>query len=227
MLKSLKKINLTALAFVLCLPLSKAQFEVGVMGGIFNYQGDLTDPAVSALELQTTFGAFIRYTPQRFITIRGNYIQGRLKASDLHSPNPSTRYRGFSIESNIREFTVVCEYNILGNSNENNYELGGTFFNPYIYAGLGLASNDGVPVAPPDVRPYPLPEAGAKSIVPSFPVGLGLKVQFGDHISVGLDGGVRFTFSDYLEGISKTANPKSKDLYFIGGLTFSYCFGDY
>ena len=60
-----------------------------------------------------------------------------------------------------------------------------------------------------------------------FPVGFGAKVQFGDHLSVGLDFGVRLTFSDYLDGVSRIANPKSKDYYGFGNLTLSYCFGDY
>ena len=227
MLNLLKKINLTILAFVLYLPLSKAQFEAGVKVGVCNYQGDLTDGVVADLKVQPSFGAFIRYTPQRFITLRANYMQGKLKASDLHSPNPATRYRGVVLESNIREFSIVGEFNILGNSNERNYELGGVLFNPYVYAGIGLASTDGTPVAPSDTRPYPFPEAGSKSVVPAVPVGFGTKVQFGDHFSVGLDFGVRFTFSDYLDGVSKIANPKSKDYYGFGNLTLSYCFGDY
>jgi hypothetical protein len=115
----------------------------------------------------------------------------------------------------------------LGNSNENNFEVGGVFINPYVSAGLGFVSTDGTPVAPADTRPYPFPEDGAKSVLPTFPVGLGVKAQFGDHISVGLDFGVRMTFSDYLDGVSKIANPKSKDYYSFGTLTFGYCFGDY
>lgn len=227
MLKFLKKIQLTIIAFILCLPLSKAQFEVGITGGFYNYRGDLTDPSVAKLELQPSFGAFVRYTPHRYITIRGNYLQGKLKASDLQSPNPSTRYRGVVFESTLREFSIVGEFNVLGNSNENYYELGGVFINPYVYGGIGFASNSGVPVAPADTRPYPFPEDGSKSIVPAFPVGLGLKVQFGDYLCVGVDGGVRATFSDYLDGVSKIANPKSKDFYSYAGITVSYCFGNY
>lgn len=227
MLKFFKKTVLTLFIFVLFIPLSKAQFEVGLLAGVCNYQGDLTDPTFVKLQVQPTFGAFLRYTPQRFITIRGNYIQGKLKASDLQSPTPGTRYRGVTLESTIREFSAVGEFNFLGNSNENNFELGSVLFNPYVYAGLGFVSTDGTPVAPADTRPYPFPEDGAKSVLATFPVGLGVKVQFGDHVSVGLDFGVRMTFSDYLDGVSKIANPKSKDYYSFGTLKFGYCFGDY
>ena len=227
MLKLLKKITLSVFAFMLCIPLSKAQFEADLTVGVCNYQGDLVDPALVKLEVQPSFGAFLRFTPNRFITIRGNYIQGKLKASDLQSPKPETRYRGIVFESTLREFSVVGEYNILGNSNENNFELGGVMFNPYIFAGIGLASNSGVPVAPADTRPYPFPEEGAKSVVPAFPLGIGLKVQFGESIGVGLDIGSRLTFSDYLDGVSKVGNPKSNDFYSYVGLTFSYCFGQY
>jgi hypothetical protein len=223
----LKKINLTLLSFLLCLPLSKAQFEAGVFVGVCNYQGDLANNTIEFIETKPGFGALVRYTPNRFITIRGNYMQGKLTGTDLHSSEPGVRYRGFSFRSTIREISVVGEYNFLGNSNEQNYQGGGVFVNPYILAGVGFASTDGGPVAPEDTRPYPFPEVGAKSVIPAFPLGLGVKVQFGDHFSVGFDIASRLTFSDYLDGVSKTGNPAKKDWYIFGGLTLTYCFGEY
>ncbi len=226
MSKSLKKIKLTVIAFVLCLPLSKAQFEAGLFIGACNYQGDLADNTLRWQETQPSFGAILRYTPNRFLTIRGSFIQGKLTGSDLRSSDPGTRYRGFTFKSTLREFSVVSEFNFLGQSNENNYQGSSTLFNPYIFAGLGIASNDGEPIAPPDTRPYPFPEAGATSIVPAFPMGLGFKVQFGESVSVGIEWGTRLTFSDYLDGVSKTGNPKKNDWYMFGGLTLAYCFGN-
>ncbi len=226
MLNLLKKIKLTALAFVLCLPLSNAQFEAGLFVGACNYQGDLADGTLRWQETQPAFGALLRYTPNRFITIRGSFIQGKLTGSDLRSSDPITRYRGFTFKSTVREFSVVGEFNFLGQSNENNFQGGSTLFNPYIFAGLGIASNDGSPVAPPDTRPYPFPEDGASSIVPAFPMGVGFKVQFGEAVSVGIEWGTRLTFSDYLDGVSKTGNPKKNDWYMFGGLTLAYCFGN-
>lgn len=224
MQKLIKKIKLTLLSFILFLPLSNAQFEAGVFLGASNYQGDLADGILRWQETQPAYGVLLRYTPNRFLTIRANVIQSKLTGSDLRSSNPTTRYRGFTFKSTLREFSVVSEFNILGQSNDNNFQGGSTLFNPYIFAGLGIASNDGTPVAPPDTRPYPFPEDGATSIVPTFPMGLGMKVQFGAAISVGLEWGTRLTFSDYLDGVSKTGNPKKNDWYMFGGLTLTYCF---
>jgi hypothetical protein len=227
MLKFLKKPLLTLFYFVLFLPLSKAQFEVGVFAGACNYQGDLADNVVRWQETQPGFGLLIRYTPNPYITLRGNFLQGKLTGSDLRSSLPSQRSRGFTFKSTIREISFIGEYNILGQSNEKNYLGGGTLINPYIFAGLGLASNDGEPVAPPDTRPYPFPEDGATSIVPAFPLGLGIKFLFAEVVSVGVEWGTRLTFSDYLDGVSKTGNPKKNDWYMFGGLTLTYCFGNY
>ncbi len=227
MLNSIKKINLTILAFVLFIPLSKAQFEAGLFVGVCNYQGDISYNTVEFFEIRPGFGALVRYTPNRFITIRGTYLQGILAGTDIHAKDPATRYRGFSFKSNVREISFVGEYNILGQSNEQNYQGGGVYFNPYIMAGLGIASTDGVPTAPADTRPYPFPEPGSTNVIPAFPFGAGVKVQFGDHFSVGLEMATRFTFSDYVDGVSKYANPKSKDWYLFGGLTLTYCFGEY
>ena len=225
MLKLFKKINLTLLAFVLWLPLSKAQFEVGAFGGACNYQGDLAGGVVIWQETQPAFGVLLRYTPNPYITIRGNYLQGKLTGADSHSPEPSQRSRGLTFNSTIREFSFIGEFNFLGQSNERNYQGAETLFNPYLFAGLGVASTDGTPVAPSDRRPYPFPEEGTKSIVPALPLGIGFKVQFSDVVSVGIEWGTRLTFSDYLDGVSKVGNPKKNDWYMFGGLTFTYCFG--
>ena len=227
MRNSFKTINLTILAFLFCIPLSKAQFEAGLFVGACNYQGDLANNTVEFIETRPGFGALVRYSPNRFLTIRGNYLQGKLKGTDLNSSDPITRYRGFSFQSTIREISFVGEYNFLGNSNEQNYQGGGVYVNPYIFAGLGLASTDGTPIAPADTRPYPFPEPGAKSIIPAFPLGVGVKVQFGDSFSAGFEFGSRLTFSDYLDGVSKYGNPKKKDWYIFAGLTLTYCFGEY
>ena len=224
MTKSLTKTVLIIVFFALFTPLSKAQFEVGLFGGACNYQGDLADNLLKIQETQPCFGLLVRYTPNRFITVRGNFIQGKLTGSDLHSSDPITRYRGYTFSSTIREFSFVGEFNFLGKSNEQSFQGTGVLFNPYVYAGVGIASNDGSPVAPPDTRPYPFPEEGAKSIVPAFPMGLGVKIQFGEAISVGLDWGTRLTFSDYLDGVSKNGNPKKNDWYMFGGITLTYCF---
>jgi Domain of unknown function (DUF6089) len=225
MLKLLKKICFTLILFVLFLPLSKAQFEVGFFAGADNYQGDMAGNTVVWQETQPAFGVLLRYTPNPYLTIRGNFLQGKITGADLHSPTPGQRYRGFSFSSTIREFSFIGEYNFLGQSNEKSYNGGGTLFNPYIYAGLGIVSTDGTPTAPADMRPYPFPEDGAKSILPAIPIGLGVKFQFAETVSVGLEWGTRLTFSDYLDGVSKAGNPSKNDWYMFGGLTLTYCFG--
>ena len=225
MLKLLKKINLTLFAFILYIPLSKAQFEVGAFGGACNYQGDLAGGVIIWQETQPAFGVLLRFTPNPYITIRGNFVQGKLTGSDLHSPLPGQRSRGLTFSSSLREFSFVGEYNFLGQTNERNYQSNVTLFNPYLFAGIGIASTDGTPVAPSDRRPYPFPEVGAKSVIPAFPLGIGFKMQFAETVSVGIEWGTRLTFSDYLDGVSKVGNPNKNDWYMFGGLTFTYCFG--
>ena len=226
MRKILKHISLVALFFISFAPLSKAQFEVGFFGGLTNYQGDLADGSLIWKETQPAFGALIRYTPNRFLTLRGNFIQGKLTGSDFNSSDIQARSRGFTFKSTIREMSILAEYNILGQSGEHSYDGIGVLFNPYVFAGIGIASTDGVPVAPEDTRPYPFPEDKARSVLPAFPFGGGVKVQFGESVSVGVEWGTRLTFSDYLDGVSKTGNPKRNDWYMFGGLTLTYCFGN-
>ena len=205
-------------------PLSKAQFEVGVFVGGANYQGDLADGVIIWQESKPAFGALLRYTPMPYLTLRANYIQGKLTATDYNSKFVTTRQRGYSFSSNIREFAVVGEFNVLGKTNSANYGDFSFVFNPYIFAGLGVASTDGTPVAPDDTKPYPFPEQGAKNVFLSIPLGLGMKFQVAEFLSIGIEWGGRATFSDYVDGVSKNGNPNKNDWYMFGGLTLTYCF---
>ena len=85
----IKAIFSVIICFFSLLPISHAQFEVGAFAGAANYQGDLADGAIIWRETQLSYGALMRYTPNRFLTLRAHFLQGKAQASDYNSSTKS------------------------------------------------------------------------------------------------------------------------------------------
>jgi Domain of unknown function (DUF6089) len=219
-------ICLATLCFFSLIPRSQAQFEAGVFAGASNYQGDLADGAVIWRETQLSYGALMRYTPNRFWSLRAHYIQGNIQASDRNSSNIDIRYRGFKFKSTLHEFAAIGEFNFLGKEEEtaNDFSF---MVNPYLFGGVGVVAVNGTPVAPADTRPYPFPEAGAKKTFLTIPMGIGVKIKPSPSFSLGIEWGARTAFSDRLDGVSSATQAvfsRGNDWYMFGGMTFTYFF---
>jgi hypothetical protein len=222
----IQTIVVAILCFFVFSPTSQAQIEAGVFAGAANYQGDLADGTIIWRETQLSYGALIRYTPNRFVSLRAHYMQGNLQASDYNSSKVDIRQRGFKLRSVLREFAAVGEFNFLGK--ENNVANDFSFMvNPYLFGGLGVALTSNSPTAPSDTKPYPFPEAGAKNTFLTIPLGIGVKIQPAPAFSLGLEWGARTSFSDKLDGVSNVSlkgNSRGNDWYMFGGLTLTYIF---
>ena len=214
------------LCFFGLLPKSNAQFEAGVFAGASNYQGDLADGTIIWRETQLSYGVLMRYTPNRFWTLRAHYIQGEVQGSDYNSSEKNIRYRGFKFKSTLNEFAAIGEFNFLGKENENVNDFS-FMLNPYLFGGIGFVAVSGTPTAPEDTKPYPFPEVGARNGFLTVPIGIGVKIQPSPNFSLGIEWGARTIFSDRLDGVS-SATPsvfsKGNDWYMFGGVTFTYLF---
>ena len=222
----IKAIFSVIICFFTLLPISYAQFEVGAFAGAANYQGDLADGAIIWRETQLSYGALMRYTPNRFLTLRAHFFQGKAQASDYNSSEINIRRRGFRFKSTLREFAAIGEFNFLGKENDaaNDFSF---MFNPYLFGGVGFLAVEGTPVAPSDTKPYPFPEAGAKKGFLTIPIGIGIKIQPSPSFSLGLEWGGRTALSDRIDGVSSATSgvfSKGNDWYMFGGLTFTYIF---
>jgi Domain of unknown function (DUF6089) len=217
-------IGVVILCFFVFSPTSQAQIEAGVYAGATNYQGDLADGTIIWRETQLSYGALLRYTPHRFVSLRAHFMQGNLQASDYNSSQVDIRQRGFKLRSVVREFAAVGEFNFLGK--ENNVANDFSFMvNPYLFGGLGVAFTSNSPTAPADTNPYPFPEKNAQKTFLTVPMGIGVKIQPAPAFTLGLEWGARTTFSDKLDGVSnitKGVFSRGNDWYMFGGLTFTY-----
>jgi len=218
-MKSLLKISLLIFLLPFCL---KAQnIEGGFTMGLMTYQGDLVKGAFAKEEFNFFYGALLRAHLTEKISVKGTFYSGRLTGNDANYPERENR--AFRFTSDILEFTVQGEWNILGTGRYNNRGLADKQrFTPYLFAGLGVT------IADPEVFKGNMQDPeGTDYDTFHFvmPAGAGVKVGMTEKVVVGLELGGRTSFSDYLDGISTLANPGANDWYWTGNIVLTYVFG--
>ena len=190
----------------------QAQFEVGVMGGVATYTGDMSrqNTWFSTADWNASFGGFVRYTFHRFVAAKLGLTYGTLSGSDSKSTDGIRLRRDQNFRTPIYEFSLVGEFNILGYQPYNLVRP----FSPYIFAGVaGFVFN---PQGELDGQLYDLQPLGTEgqglngNPAPygltqiAIPLGIGVKYAINDQWNLGIEFGARKTFTDYLDDISTT-----------------------
>ncbi len=203
-----------------------SSLDFGLYLGGSNYCGDLTrdyQPLWSKTKLAG--GLLCRYNVSPYITFKGSALYGQIQGSDKNYSYDAYRTRrNLSFKSDIVEFSAQIEWNILGYENTRTnfgwspYLFGGVSvfrFNPkaqfnYISGlhdpSLQSQSGEWIELQPlgtegqettkfNDKRRYSLTQI-------SIPLGIGSKWQLDDHWAIGIEFGVRKTFTDYLDDVS-------------------------
>jgi opacity protein-like surface antigen len=223
-----KNINLVILTYLLALlanPFSATAqlFEAGMFVGGANYMGDLADPKLIYKETGLAYGAMVRYNINPRWTARLGVTTGLLQGSDANNQNKS---RGFYFLGDVNEISALVEWNFLGASAFSRNGIFDGRIDPYLFIGGALASFSVSAKAPEKTAPYPFPEIEDRNVAIALPIGAGIKFHLSEEFTLGIEYGNRFTNTDYVDGISKAANPKSKDWYMFGGITLSYTIGN-
>lgn len=183
--------------------------EIGVFGGMSNYMGDVSHQNMYLPETHPAFGLFFRYNANRYLAAKLNVTHGNISSKDTYSNNPSLKARNLSFRSPVTEFGLTGEINILG------YQPYGLkrIFSPYVF--IGIAGFHFDPSTKYDNRWVKLQPLGTEGqgfvqgrddkynmLSISIPFGLGLKFAITDKVNVGLEAGLRKTFTDYLDDVS-------------------------
>ena len=199
--------------FLLTIIPSRAQYlELGIYGGVSNYQGDLAPVAFVPKETHLAGGGFMKYNFNKFFAVKASIYSGTISGDDANSKDRWNNLRNLSFKSNVSEISVFGEMNVAGFNPHYRDHL----FSPYIFIGIGLYHFDPMayyqgqwyhlqPLSTegqglkeyPDRHPYKLTQM-------SIPMGLGFKGSISRHLNVGLELGWRKTFTDYLDDVSKT-----------------------
>lgn len=212
--------------FVLLLPIPgrSQHLEAGLSAGLAGYSGDLDPENVSDhfQLLQPSAGIFGRYYFSDFLNARLNFQYARLRGDDAISDRP----RNLHFRSDIFEVGLNLEFNILGYQPYALYRP----FSPYLFGGIAFFSfnpkaeyeGEWLALQPLGtegqfLEQYPDREPYARTAF-AIPFGAGVKYALNDTWNIGLQAGLRMTFTDYLDDVSATYISDSEMLEGAGEL---------
>ncbi|MFN7117643.1 MAG: DUF6089 family protein [Saprospiraceae bacterium] len=230
----MEKMSYTLLMLmILLLPLgslAQQKWEGTLLLGGANYQGDLV-PTIYPYPKETNlaFGVMGRYYFNPQWAMRMSVMYGKLSGNDANFERADfSQKRRFSFESQLMEAALLFEWEPFGNWRYRHDSIKfKKIISPYIFSGGAWGMSDPKVrfadfqngEAPPGVQKdraveYPLQHFGV-------PIGGGIKVDVSRKVLLGVDGGMRLTFTDYIDGVSQSAGPKYRDFYVFAGATLT------
>lgn len=226
------------LYLLLSMTLLRAQsvWEVGVFGGLAAYSGDVNPSLTSRFkDFTPSIGLTTRTNLSNHFGFRVGLTYLKLKGDDENYE--SRESRDFNFNTNLVELSLVGEWEPFG-SNRYFTDAEGEIrtdklISPYLFAGVGLmggglntnfsnypGKNEQILAGISKDREY-----GNSLLGVSLPIGLGIKFDLSENFSLALEGSIRGSFTDYLDGISFSASPAAKDVYMNMGIVVYRRFG--
>ena len=210
--------------------LNAQNFEGGLFIGASTYNGDVdVTPRNFLPQMREAVGVFGRYSLNNTWSVRANMFYGHLYGDEKKYPSSDYRgQRGFSFNTTLTEFSLQAEWSFLNFDSDFSLDKENPFISFYGFGGVGgLNFNPKTDFNEPnrffDNVSADKNERFAKTVF-VIPFGMGVKINITDPLSIGLEGGIRKTFTDYVDGVSKVLNSKSKDYYMFSGITLTYHF---
>ncbi len=205
--------NLTLTLLLMCtlgMSVSSAQyFEIGGQFGFTNYFGDLQASHLEPSEYNMALGLFGRLNLNRHLSVKLGFLKGEISGTDQNSSASSgRRQRNLSFKSPIYELSLTGEFNIVPfDIREDKIAafylftgVAGFKFNPYAdFEGERYSLRDlgteGQYLPGSDNTPYSLYQI-------AIPMGIGTKINLNYRCNIGVEIGLRKTFTDYLDDVS-------------------------
>jgi hypothetical protein len=207
-----------------------SNYEVGIFLGNSGYLGDLNKSDWFSKEPHLAYGVFGRYNLSPKFAVKVAYSRGTLTGRDSNYPDRA--FRNFSTQTTINDIAGQIEYQPWAFPMSKLPHQFQSMVRPYIFVGIGVAFTN--PQADMANMIVVKPEIAAgiegdlntvySKTATIVPFGLGLKYRIAPMWTIGLEAGFRFTFSDYIDGISQAANPGKADRYKFSGVIVSYRF---
>lgn len=229
------KTHFLALLLSLCPLLSVAQrssafnWEGGLIIGSAYYVGDLNPSLTPNFnELKPFAGIMGRMPVSRRFAIRSGFAYGRFIGDE--SNYPQRVLRGYSFQTDVFEMNMLIEFEPFARDKFYSDSRGNLhmekLISPYLFAGGGfcfaLLNPDFTRVADATTDPGITEDRRASSsrMIPLIPAGVGVKFDLNLNLGVALEASGRLSFTDYLDGISKSANPEENDSFLMVNLCF-------
>jgi hypothetical protein len=200
--------------------------EIGVIFGSSYYIGEINPSRHLINKVQPALGVFYRKNNNERYSLRAGINFAGLSASDNFIETNLGDYRDLNFSANVFEGYGILEFNFIP------YQInkpGTSPFTPYVFIGLALFYAD---ISPDKRLAEQVEDAVIENITsPSMPFGLGIKLNFIDNLGIGIEWGLRKTFTDKLDGLHpvysdsyQLSNSQNQDWYSIVGITLNYKF---
>lgn len=217
---------LGSLSFVQAQNVAPRRWEFGAGIGVFMYQGDLAPAKLGGYkDPKPGLNLFAARLMSRSLALRGQFTLAALKTDESKYSVPAWRQqRNLAFRTGLAEFSVLAVWHPKADlMNEDIYVRK---LSPYIFAGGGLTvmgvSRDFSRFNASYFESQPSVIAGVAAdalkrparIIPVVPVGVGVRYPLTEKFSLMAETAYRFSFNDYMDGVSLAGNPVRKDHYY-------------
>lgn len=186
--------------FLLCMRADAQYLEVGGYVGGANYIGELSGQRMVNNGWNGMFGLFGRLNATTRLSLKGSITKATLSGSDKFAKTEAARMRNLSFRSELLELGITGEYNLSDfNIRDKKTSV------PYVFSGVAIthfnpeAQMRGIWY---DLQPLQTEGRQYKRLAIAIPVGIGIKFNISYKLNIGLEAGVRRTFTDYLDDVS-------------------------
>ncbi|MEZ4938369.1 MAG: DUF6089 family protein [Crocinitomicaceae bacterium] len=183
--------------------------ELGVMGGIMYYVGDL-NPYHHFRDFEAGFGLIYKYNITAHFAFRLTGIYGKVTGDDSKSQGSEFRLnRNLHFRSNIFEIAAGFEINFFKYRTQDfKYPISPylIFQVAYFHMNPQASRNSSwTDLQPLGTEGQGSSQGGKRYSLHqiAFPIGLGLKFNIARGVSFAIEYSIRFTFTDYLDDVSK------------------------
>jgi hypothetical protein len=177
--------------------------DIGFFGGSGTYFGDMTKTEWQK-SISPAYGAFMRFNFNPRYGLRFNVLNGNIGAVgefDSQTRNANPTDQSWDFNKNVLDISLQFEFNYF------KYIVGdkATPYSTYIFGGVGMQSYS--------YNFQYIDQPSGSEVTPTIPFGLGFKFNLGKRIGLGIEAGMRKTFSDKLDNLD---DPLSYDITAAG-----------
>lgn len=224
-------IRLTILPIFFCCflvsSLRSQTWQLGLLGGGANYQGELQDKYINLDGISAAVGVSAFYSPQPRFNFSAEIMRGTLTGSDA-VPGARNAARNLQFVTRFYELSFQGRFNFIVNDE--------ALIIPYASAGLsGFHINPFTPAEGGRIYLFPLGTEGQglrehpdrkmnRHINAALLAGGGLEVRLSDNLKLDMEVVFRKTFTDYIDDVSTTYPDAQALLRERGPLALRYAY---
>jgi OmpA-OmpF porin, OOP family len=210
-------------------------WDIGGGIGLSTYEGDISSAArvnESLNKIKPGISLHLRRNVNNNFAARLQLLGTSLAGDDRDfTDKPWRDTRGISFSSTLVELAISGELYPFGLYKKSDRKqrravapfvslgIGGAFFNPKVNWNDANGNEEINPAL------SQLDKDANQKFSLSLPVGGGIRFRLTDRFTLGLEGALRATLNDYLDGVSEAGNPEAGDWFFNAQIAASYSFG--